>query len=105
MEECGSIPELKHLDFSPDMPMVINCEYGAFDNKHIVLTRTKYDIYIDEVSPRPGQQAFEKMISGLTLVKSVGSFLSIFTIIGISSLLEIFQISESHAHLTHPSCL
>jgi hexokinase len=67
MEECGSIPRLRHLKFSPDMPMAINCEYGAFDNEHIVLARTKYDIYINEASPRPGQQAFEKMISGLYL--------------------------------------
>ena len=47
--------------------MAINCEYGAFDNEHIVLPRTPYDVVIDETSPRPGQQAFEKMIAGLYL--------------------------------------
>ncbi|KAK4206947.1 hexokinase [Rhypophila decipiens] len=67
MEDCGSIPKLAHLDVSPDTPMAINCEWGAFDNEHLVLPRTQYDVTIDNESPRPGQQAFEKMIAGLYL--------------------------------------
>ncbi len=67
MENCGSILKLKHLNLPPEMPMAINCEYGAFDNEHSVLPRTPYDVMIDEDSPRPGQQAFEKMIAGLYL--------------------------------------
>ena len=67
MENCGSIPKLAHLNLDPDLPMAINCEYGAFDNEHKVLPRTSYDIVIDRESPRPGQQAFEKMIAGLYL--------------------------------------
>lgn len=67
MENCGSIPKLAHLNLPADMPMAINCEYGAFDNDHVVLPRTPYDVTIDRDSPRPGQQAFEKMISGLYL--------------------------------------
>lgn len=67
MEHCGEIPKLAHLNLPPDMPMAINCEYGAFDNEHKVLPRTKYDIIIDKESPRPGQQTFEKMIAGLYL--------------------------------------
>lgn len=66
----SDIPKLQGLvpdDISPDSPMAINCEYGAFDNEHLVLPRTKYDVQIDEESPRPGQQAFEKMISGYYL--------------------------------------
>ena len=67
MEDCGSIPKLEHLNLPPDLPMAINCEYGAFDNEHVVLPLTPYDVVIDETSPRPGQQAFEKMIAGLYL--------------------------------------
>ena len=66
-EDLGSIPKLDHLDLPPDTPMAINCEYGAFDNEHLVLPRTPYDVVIDETSPRPGQQAFEKMVAGLYL--------------------------------------
>jgi len=67
MEECGNIPKLKHMNLPADLPMAINCEYGAFDNEHKVLPRTKYDIIIDKESPRPGQQTYEKMIAGLYL--------------------------------------
>ncbi|KAL2016535.1 hypothetical protein VTK56DRAFT_3429 [Thermocarpiscus australiensis] len=67
MEDCGSIPKLAHLNLPPETPMAINCEWGAFDNEHKVLPRTPYDEAIDRDSPRPGQQAFEKMIAGLYL--------------------------------------
>ncbi|KAI9834930.1 MAG: hypothetical protein M1819_002653 [Sarea resinae] len=67
MENCGSIPKLAHMNLPADMPMAINCEWGAFDNEHKVLPRTQYDIIVDRDSPRPGQQAFEKMIAGLYL--------------------------------------
>jgi hexokinase len=67
MEDAGSIPKLAHMNLDPSLPMAINCEWGAFDNEHKVLPRTKYDIIIDKESPRPGQQSFEKMIAGLYL--------------------------------------
>lgn len=67
MEDVGSIPKLAHMNLPPDMPVAINCEYGAFDNEHVVLPLTKYDHIIDRDSPRPGQQAFEKMTAGLYL--------------------------------------
>ncbi|KAH3394679.1 hypothetical protein KXV81_003540 [Aspergillus fumigatus] len=67
MENVGSVPKLAHMNLPPDMPVAINCEYGAFDNEHVVLPLTKYDHIIDRDSPRPGQQAFEKMTAGLYL--------------------------------------
>jgi len=67
VEDCGSIPKLAHLNLAPNTPMVINCEWGAFDNEGRVLPRTPYDIQICRDSPRPGQQAFEKMVAGLYL--------------------------------------
>ena len=67
MENCGSVPKIASYNLPPDMPIAINCEYGAFDNEHVVLPRTSYDVIIDKDSPRPGQQAFEKMIAGLYL--------------------------------------
>lgn len=65
MENCGSVPKIAEYNLPEDMPIAINCEYGAFDNEHTVLPRTPYDVIIDDDSPRPGQQAFEKMIAGL----------------------------------------
>jgi hexokinase len=67
MEDVGSVPKLAHMNLPPGMPVAINCEYGAFDNEHVVLPLTKYDHIIDRDSPRPGQQAFEKMTAGLYL--------------------------------------
>ncbi|KAJ5297372.1 hypothetical protein PENANT_c005G00722 [Penicillium antarcticum] len=67
MENVGSVPKLAHMNLPADMPIAINCEYGAFDNEHVVLPLTKYDEIIDRDSPRPGQQAFEKMTAGLYL--------------------------------------
>ena len=67
VEHGGSIPKLAKMGLPDDMEMAINCEWGAFDNEHKILPRTKYDVTIDDESPRPGQQAFEKMIAGLYL--------------------------------------
>ncbi|KAI9926649.1 hypothetical protein ASPWEDRAFT_120797 [Aspergillus wentii DTO 134E9] len=67
MENVGSVPKIAHLNLPADMPVAINCEYGAFDNEHVVLPLTKFDHIIDRDSPRPGQQAFEKMTAGLYL--------------------------------------
>ncbi|KAF2444270.1 hypothetical protein P171DRAFT_432331 [Karstenula rhodostoma CBS 690.94] len=58
---------LKDKDGNTRPLMAINCEYGAFDNARKVLPWTKYDAQIDEESPRPGQQAFEKLSAGLYL--------------------------------------
>ncbi|KAK5133270.1 hypothetical protein LTR08_008004 [Meristemomyces frigidus] len=66
MEHVKAIPKLK-TDLPGDTPMAINCEYGAFDNAHRVLPRTKFDERIDRDSPRPGEQSFEKMSAGLYL--------------------------------------
>jgi hexokinase len=72
-----SIPKLELRDEEWDaldkngggekMKMAINCEYGAFDNAHRVLPRTKFDETVDRESPRPGEQTFEKLSAGLYL--------------------------------------
>ncbi|THH17249.1 hypothetical protein EW146_g3527 [Bondarzewia mesenterica] len=65
MERVGNIPKIKNLGCNDDDEMAINCEWGAFDSfEHEHLPRTKYDLIIDEKSNKPGEQAFEKLISG-----------------------------------------
>ncbi|CAN6674814.1 hexokinase-2 [Trichomonascus vanleenenianus] len=69
-EYIKNIPKLEGLvpkDIDPETQVAINCEWGAFDSQHKVLPRTPYDVAIDEESPRPNQQAFEKMIAGYYL--------------------------------------
>ncbi|KAI0658174.1 hexokinase [Cubamyces menziesii] len=65
MERVADIPKIAHLGIDPNAEIAINCEWGAFDSfEHENLPRTKYDISIDESSNKPGEQAFEKLISG-----------------------------------------
>ncbi|EJF58279.1 hexokinase-domain-containing protein [Dichomitus squalens] len=65
MEKVKDIPKIAHLGIDPEQEMAINCEWGAFDSfEHENLPRTKYDQIIDESSNKPGEQAFEKLISG-----------------------------------------
>jgi len=65
MEHVKNIPKIANLGIPPDVDMGINCEWGAFDSfEHEHLPRTKYDAVVDDTSNKPGEQAFEKLISG-----------------------------------------
>ncbi|KAI8997925.1 hypothetical protein BC832DRAFT_535257 [Gaertneriomyces semiglobifer] len=46
--------------------MIINTEWGAYDQEHILPT-TLYDQQLDRASSNPRKQIFEKMISGMYL--------------------------------------
>ena len=47
--------------------MIINTEWGSFDNHLSVLPNTPYDAALDRESNNPGIQMFEKRISGMFL--------------------------------------
>lgn len=47
--------------------MVINTEWGSFDNQLNVLPNTSFDIELDKKSVNPGIQMFEKRVSGMFL--------------------------------------
>lgn len=47
--------------------MIINTEWGSFDNSLTVLPNTPYDAALDKESNNPGIQMFEKRISGMFL--------------------------------------
>jgi hexokinase len=47
--------------------MVVNTEWGSFDNGLKVLPTTPYDAILDKDSINPGIQMFEKLISGMFL--------------------------------------
>ena len=64
------VPQIKKMPspsgWSGDQKMCINIEWGDFDSKkRSVLPLTEMDNSIDENSPNPGAQRFEKMISGM----------------------------------------
>jgi len=47
--------------------MIINCEWGAYDEEKAMLPLTQYDNKLDAESSNPGQHIYEKMISGMYL--------------------------------------
>jgi hexokinase len=47
--------------------MIVNTEWGSFDNSMKVLPNTIYDQILDKDSPNPGFQMFEKRVSGMFL--------------------------------------
>ncbi|ORX94919.1 hypothetical protein K493DRAFT_220356 [Basidiobolus meristosporus CBS 931.73] len=65
IERIENIP--KWQGSMEDAEMAINMEWGAFGNDKKVLPVTQYDNRLDNSSPEPFHQVFEKMISGLYL--------------------------------------
>ncbi|OQE34867.1 hypothetical protein PENCOP_c015G08376 [Penicillium coprophilum] len=65
MEECRNIPKLRDAGLPEDATVIINTEYGAFDNEGEVLPLTPFDRQIDAESAHPGTQVYEKMVAGI----------------------------------------
>ncbi|KAK4049502.1 hypothetical protein OIO90_005453 [Microbotryomycetes sp. JL221] len=59
--------ELAQADKSGLNYMVVNTEWGAFDNERKVMPFTVFDSRVDRISINPRKQAYEKMISGMYL--------------------------------------
>jgi hexokinase len=69
VEKLANIPKLKNasgFDTSTG-EMIINTEWGSFDNALKTLPNTPYDRDLDANTPNPGVQMFEKRISGMYL--------------------------------------
>jgi hexokinase len=52
---------------SPPNRVVINTEWGGFDDHARLLPTVQYDIDLDQSSLHPGEQRYEKMLSGMYL--------------------------------------
>ncbi|KAL4870460.1 hypothetical protein BDV12DRAFT_58451 [Aspergillus spectabilis] len=60
--------KIEHSDYDKSTgEMIINAEWGSFDNHLSVLPNTKYDQQLDADSNNPGIQMFEKRVSGMFL--------------------------------------
>jgi len=67
IEKLSDIPKWKNGPNKTNQ-MIVNMEWGGFDSKSKrVLPLTSYDIRLDQESPHPGTQLYEKMISGMYL--------------------------------------
>eukprot|EP00794_Sanderia_malayensis_P005743 gene5743-6445_t len=67
MEKIENIPKWDG-DMNSPKQVIINTEWGAFGEKgEIDFVKTEYDITVDKNSLYPGEQVYEKMISGMYL--------------------------------------
>jgi hexokinase len=68
VERLSNIKKPMEGDFDETTgDMVINTEWGSFDNQLNVLPTTPWDVQLDKESPNPGFQMFEKRVSGMFL--------------------------------------
>lgn len=72
VETLDKITKMATIEGSADYDkstgeMIVNTEWGSFDNQLSVLPNTPYDAALDKGTPNPGIQMFEKRISGMFL--------------------------------------
>jgi len=72
VEKLDRITKLASMEGSTDYDkstgeMIVNTEWGSFDNQLSVLPNTPYDDDLDKESVNPGIQMFEKRVSGMFL--------------------------------------
>ncbi|KAJ3208730.1 hexokinase A [Entophlyctis luteolus] len=65
VERIENIPKYKSKGQAKDM--IINTEWGAFDDEMVVIPRTKYDNKVDRGTAHVKTYTFEKLISGMYL--------------------------------------
>jgi len=68
VEKASKITKTMEGDYDKTTgEMVVNTEWGSFDNEMVVLPDTPYDKQLDADSVNPGIQMFEKRVSGMFL--------------------------------------
>ncbi|EIW83575.1 hypothetical protein CONPUDRAFT_99077 [Coniophora puteana RWD-64-598 SS2] len=61
------VNKVTKLNDDRDLRMIVNTEWGAFDNDRKHLPKTPFDLKLDHESLNPGGQAFGKAIAGMFL--------------------------------------
>lgn len=68
LDRITKMDKIEHSNYDKSTgEMIINAEWGSFDNHLSVLPNTKYDQQLDADSNNPGIQMFEKRVSGMFL--------------------------------------
>ena len=68
IEKLANVKKPMEGDFDASTgSMVVNTEWGSFDNQLNVLPNTPWDVALDKGSVNPGIQMFEKRVSGMFL--------------------------------------
>ena len=68
VSKITKLDQMKNVTYDTSTgDMIINTEWGSFDNEQAVLPQTPYDTALDAASVNPGIQMFEKRVSGMFL--------------------------------------
>ncbi|KAF9886240.1 glucokinase [Aspergillus nanangensis] len=68
LDKITKLATIEHSDYDKSTgEMIVNAEWGSFDNHLSVLPNTHYDQQLDAESNNPGWQMFEKRVSGMFL--------------------------------------
>ena len=68
LEKVKKLASMKGSEYDKSTgEMIVNTEWGSFDNHMSVLPNTPYDSALDHESVNPGIQMFEKRVSGMFL--------------------------------------
>ena len=75
VEKLNKVKKMKEIDAAEGGAsydkstglMIVNTEWGSFDNNMKILPNTPYDVDLDKESVNPGIQMFEKRVSGMFL--------------------------------------
>ena len=107
VEKAENITKLRQQErdgsFSiPTGEMILNTEWGSFDNELSILPNTAFDIAVDRESVHPGIQMFEKRVSGLFIgeilrhvLLDIAQYSSTFIIPTSSPLYEQYSMGSS----------
>ncbi|CAD6593173.1 MAG: glucokinase [Alectoria sarmentosa] len=68
LDKVAKLKSMQSADYDQSTGnMIVNTEWGSFDNQMSVLPNTPYDEALDKATPNPGIQMFEKRVSGMFL--------------------------------------
>ncbi|KAL8934326.1 MAG: hypothetical protein Q9216_005964 [Gyalolechia sp. 2 TL-2023] len=106
VEKLDKVTKLKKMEQSGDYDgstgnMIVNTEWGSFDNQMTVLPNTPWDDALDKESNNPGIQMFEKRVSGMFLGEVLRR-----TILGMmkDGKTELFKDESSRTNDMHSTC-
>ncbi|ORY50492.1 hypothetical protein BCR33DRAFT_530678 [Rhizoclosmatium globosum] len=90
VERMENVTKYTPTDTPDAKEIIINMEWGAFDDEQVVIPRNKYDVKVDRTMNVQGKYTFEKMISGMYLGEIVR-----FVLVDLVKTGEIFKAGAS----------
>ena len=104
VEKLSKITKLKTMqgsDYDKSTgEMIVNTEWGSFDNHMTILPNTPYDWDLDNESVNPGIQMFEKRVSGMFLGEILRRVILALTVNPQSRLFSDKDSGENELHST-----